>query len=109
VKKTKVMVFNFADPCQKFVFEGDIIECVQTIKYLGILLKTTLNLDSAVEHLTTASRHSLFALNHCCAELRVMDVKLHRDLFNTLVRSTTSYAYEVWVDSKKIETIEIMY
>jgi hypothetical protein len=28
VKKTKVMVFNFVDPCQKFVFEGDIIERV---------------------------------------------------------------------------------
>jgi hypothetical protein len=28
VKKTKVMVFNFADPCQEFVFEGDIIERV---------------------------------------------------------------------------------
>jgi len=28
VKKTKVMVFNSVDPCQKFVFEGDIIKCV---------------------------------------------------------------------------------
>jgi len=23
VKKTKVMVFNYANPCQKFVFEDD--------------------------------------------------------------------------------------
>jgi hypothetical protein len=38
-----------------------------------------------------------------------MDVKLHCDLFNTLVCFTTSYAYEVWVDSKKIEAIEIAY
>ncbi len=59
VKKTKVMVFNFADPCQKFVFESDIIERVQTIKYLGILLKTTPNLDITMEHLTVASRRSL--------------------------------------------------
>jgi hypothetical protein len=28
VKKEEVMVFNSADPCQKFVFEGDAIECV---------------------------------------------------------------------------------
>jgi len=28
VKKTKIMVFNSVDPCQKFVFEGDIIERV---------------------------------------------------------------------------------
>jgi hypothetical protein len=28
VKKTKVMVFNSADPCQKFVFEGDVNERV---------------------------------------------------------------------------------
>jgi hypothetical protein len=28
VKKTELMVFNSADPCQKFVFEGDVIERV---------------------------------------------------------------------------------
>jgi hypothetical protein len=36
------MVFNFVDPCQEIMFEGDVIECVQTFKYLGILLKTPL-------------------------------------------------------------------
>jgi hypothetical protein len=38
-----------------------------------------------------------------------MDVKLCCDLFNALVRSTANYAYEVWVDSKKIEVIEVVY
>jgi len=109
VKKTKIMVFNFINTCQKFVFKGDIIERVQTFKYLGILLETTPNLDSAVEHLAAASRHSLFALNRRCAELRIMDVKLRCDLFNTLVCSTASYACEVWVDLKKIEAIEVVY
>jgi hypothetical protein len=28
MKRTQVMVFNFANPCQKFVFEGDVIERV---------------------------------------------------------------------------------
>jgi hypothetical protein len=109
VKKTKVMVFNSADPCQEFVFKGDVIERVQTFKYLGILLETTPNLDNAVEHLVTTNRRSLFALNHCCAELCIMDVKLHCDLFNTLVRSIANYACEVWADSKKIEAIEVVY
>ncbi len=109
VKKTKVMVFNFVDPCQEFVFKGDIIERMQTFKYLGIQLETTPNLDSAMEHLTATSRRSLFALNYCYADLCIMDVKLRCDLLNTLVRSTTSYACEVWVDSKKIKAIEIMY
>ncbi len=62
------MVFNFVDPCQKFMFEGDVIERVQTFKYLGILLETTSNLDSVLEHLATASRCLLFALNRHCAE-----------------------------------------
>jgi hypothetical protein len=109
VNKTKVMVFNSADPCQEFVFESDVIKRVQTFKYLGILFETTSNLDSAVEHLADARKCSLFTLNHCCVELRIMDVKLCCDLFNTLVHSTTSYACEVWVDSKKIEVIEIVY
>jgi hypothetical protein len=109
VKKTKVMVFNFVYPCQEFVFKGDVIKRVQTFKYMGILFETTLNLDSAVEHLVTTSRHLLFALNCHYAELRIMDVKLCYDLFNMLVRSTASYAREVWVDSKKIKAIEVVY
>jgi hypothetical protein len=38
-----------------------------------------------------------------------MDVKLCCDLFNTLVHCIASYAYEVWVDSEKIEAIEVVY
>jgi hypothetical protein len=38
-----------------------------------------------------------------------MNANLRCDLFNTLVHSTTSYACEVWGDSKKIEAIEIVY
>jgi hypothetical protein len=109
VKKTKVMVFNSVDPCQEFVFEGDIIECVQTFKYLRILLETTLNLDSAVEHLATTNRHLLFALNRHYVKLCIMDVKLCYDLFNMLVCSIGSYACEVWVDSKKIKAIKVVY
>jgi hypothetical protein len=71
MKKTKVMVFNSVNPCQEFVFESDVIERVQTFEYLGILLQTTPNLDNAVEHLVVASRRSLFARNHRCAELHI--------------------------------------
>jgi hypothetical protein len=91
------------------MFKGDVIEHVHTFKYLGILLETTLNFDSAVEHLATTSRRSLFALNRHYVELHIMDVKLRCDLFNTLVRSIASYACEVWVDSKKIKVIEVVY
>jgi hypothetical protein len=38
-----------------------------------------------------------------------MDVKLRYDLFNMLVRSTTSYVCEVWMESKKINVIEVVY
>ncbi len=103
------MVFNSPDPCQKFVFEGDTIECVQTSKYLGILFETTSNLDNVMEHLATTNKHSLFALNCYYAELHIMDIKLRCDLFNTLVRFITSYACEVWVDSKKIKIIKVVY
>jgi hypothetical protein len=62
-----------------------------------------------MEHLVVASRRSLFALNCRYAELRIMDIKLRCDLFKMLVHSTTSYACEVWVDSKKIRVIEVVY
>ncbi len=76
---------------------------------MGILFETTSNLDNAVEHLPIVSRRSLFALNRRYAELHIMDIKLRYDLFNTLVCSISSYACEVWVDSKKIEVIEMVY
>ncbi len=91
------------------MFESDVIERVQTFKYLGILLETTPNLDSVMEHLVTTNRRLLFALNCRCVELRIMDIKLCYDLFNTLVHSTVNYACEVWVDTKKIKAIEVMY
>ncbi len=94
---------------KSFLFEGDAIEHVQTFKYLGILLKTTPNLDIVVKHLVAASRHSVFALNYRCANLHIINVKLRCDLFNTLVHSIASYACEVWVVSKKIEVIEVAY
>ncbi len=109
VKKTKVMVFNYVNPCQKFVFEGDTIERVQTFKYLEILLETTPNLNSVVECLIVVSRCSLFALYYCCAKLCIMDVKLCYDLFNTPMHSIANYAYEFWVDFKKIEVIKVVY
>jgi hypothetical protein len=109
VGKTKAMVFNSIDPCQEFVFKGDTIKRVQTFKYLGILFETTPNLDNVMKHLAAATRCSLFALNRRYAELRIMDVKLRCNLFNTLVHSTANYACEIWVDSKKIETIEVVY
>ncbi len=74
-----------------------------------LLLISTPNLDNAVEHLAAASRRSLFALNHHYAELCIMYIKLRCDLFNTLMHSTASYVCEVWVDSKKIKAIEVMY
>jgi restriction endonuclease S subunit len=109
VNNTKVMVFNFVDPCQEFVFKGDVIEHVQTFKYLGILFETTLNLTNVVEHLVIANRRLLFALNCRCVKLRIMDYKVCCDLFDTLLRSTETYAYEVWVDSKKIKVIKVVY
>jgi hypothetical protein len=68
------MVFNFGDPCQEFVFEGDATKRVHTFKNLGILLETIPNLDMAMEHLATARRRSMFAHNRHCAELHIMDV-----------------------------------
>jgi hypothetical protein len=32
MKKTKIMVFNFTDPCKEFVFKGDVIEREHTFK-----------------------------------------------------------------------------
>jgi hypothetical protein len=95
VEKTKVMVFNYVSPCQEFVFKGDAIKRVQTFKYLGVLCETSPNLNSVVEHLATTNRRSLFTLNRRCAKLHIMDIKLHCDLFNTLVHSTASYACEI--------------
>jgi hypothetical protein len=62
-----------------------------------------------MEHLVAATRRSLFTLNHHYVKLCSMDVKLRFDLFDTLVCSTTSYVCEVWVDSKKIKAIKVVY
>jgi hypothetical protein len=109
VSKTKVLVFNTQAPCREFLFQDSAIERVQCFKYLGILFQATKNFDSAVERLAAASRRALFALNRSCAEMRITDVNLRCTLFDTLVRSVASYACEVWVDSKAVESVEVVY
>ncbi len=42
-EKNKSHGVQLVDPCQEFVFKGDVIEHVQTFKYLGILLETPQN------------------------------------------------------------------
>jgi len=76
---------------------------------LGDLSRDHLKLKQCNGVFSSCNRRSLFMLNSYCAELRIMDVKLRCDLFNMLVRSITSYACEVWVDSKKIKAIEVVY
>ncbi len=80
------------------------LEGLQVLTFGSVSFILTLNPKWGCDN-----RRSLFALNRCCAGLCIMDVKLRIDLFNMLVHSITSYACEVWVDSKKIETIEVVY
>jgi hypothetical protein len=62
-----------------------------------------------MERLAVANKRSLFALNHHCVELHIMDIKLRCDLFNTLVCSITIHVCEVWVDSPQKKVIEVVY
>jgi hypothetical protein len=68
MKNTKVMVFNFVNPCQEFVFKGDTIERVQTFKYLGILFSTCWCVPQQVMHVKFGWTPRKYRLLKQCTE-----------------------------------------
>ena len=106
--KTKVVVFEASkSECVDFVFNGRIVEQVESYRYLGFHFHATKNMSYGVSHLVSAARKAVHAMKRRCAHLHIRDPAMQCRLFNSLVLPILSYASEVWaVDPKLGEAAE---
>jgi hypothetical protein len=63
VKKTKVVVFKARKSmCQAFQYEGEVIEQLNSFKYLGVELHDTKGMQAAIQRLAMSGKKAVFAL-----------------------------------------------
>jgi exonuclease III len=110
VRKTKVVIFGKAKAnCQDFIYDGAVIERLDSFKYLGIELHATKGMQLAVEKLAMSGKKAVFALRRRCAELHICDPAMQCQLFDALVKPVLSYACEVWSDHTACQQLEVIH
>jgi hypothetical protein len=110
VKKTKVVVFEACKfVCQAFQYEGEVIEQLNSFKYLGVELHGTKGMQATIQRLAMSRKKVVFALQRRCVELRIFDLALQCQLFNTLVKPVLSYGCEVWLDHWAREQLDVVH
>ena len=86
-KRPKILVFEARKSSHtSFYFNGDIIDQVDELKYLGILMHGTKGLSPAIEYLCKAAKRAMFGLQRRCQQLSIHDPVLKCKLFDTLVK-----------------------
>jgi len=110
VKKTKVVVFEARKSvCQAFQYEGEVIEQLNSFKYLGVELHGTKGMQAAIQRLAMLRKKAVFALRRRCAELRIFDPALQCQLFDALVKPMLSYGCEIWLNHMAHEQLEVVH
>ncbi len=93
VNKTKVVVFEkHRNATPEFTYRGTTIERVQSLRYLGLELHSTIGMAVTIAKLIAARKKALFALRRTCNDLSITDSEVMCQLFDSLVRSVLSYA-----------------
>ena len=89
-------------PCERWNYNGQIIEAVNDFNYLGVLFNDTDNLNLNQEYLVGTSLKTLnVLLNTCKCKDFDLKPKVFCQLFDAFVGSVISYGAEVWVQSLK--------
>ena len=112
VAKTKVLVFRTSWQLDqdRFYFDGNNVEIVNTFSYLGLLLNYNGKFNVTQKHIAALGKKSLFCL--------MKEVKKHNfniktliSLFDTYVSPVLNYCGELWgyVKAQDIERVQTMF
>ena len=114
VEKTKCLVFKNGGKIkktEKWYFNGEIIETVDSFKYLGFLFGSSGKFKKGIDNLEIRGEKALFDMTCSIVDFKTMHFKMKIDLFNSLVKSVLCYGCEVWgfSEAKKHETIHLKF
>ena len=110
--KTKIMVFSKRKSNKKyrFIFDGVIIQVVDSFPYLGILFNYNCKFSLAQKHLVEQARKAMYALIHKTKGL-CLPIDIQLKLFDILVVPILLYSSEIWGFhcNKEIEKLHLYY
>lgn len=114
VDKTKCLVFKNGgkiNKTEKWYFNGEIIETVDSFKYLGFLFGSSGKFKKGIDNLEIRGEKALFDMSCSIVDYKTMHFKMKIDLFNSLVKSVLCYGCEIWgfSEAKKHETIHLKF
>lgn len=99
VEKTKCLVFKNGgkiNKTEKWYYNGEIIETVDSFKYLGFLFGSSGKFKKGIDNLEIRGEKALFDMTCSIIDFKTMHFKMKIDLFNSLVKSVLCYGCEVW-------------
>ena len=98
IAKTKVMVFSKGKRKLSqfnFTMQDQHIEAVEKCKYLGVILSYNGNLKHAAENMCNKGLKAVFSLKSKILHFEFFSIELKLKLFDTLLRSITTYGSEI--------------
>lgn len=99
MNKTKIMIFRKGGHIagkEKWWYDGQAIEIVNSYKYLGYTLTTKLSSDSACQVYASKAKGKILELMKTMWSLGSLDSNLFFQLFDAQVKPMLLYASEIW-------------
>ena len=110
--KTKVMMVSRTGEGCKISVDGEEVEEVDKLKYLGVMISGDSVYDDEIEQRIGAAARMVGAMRKEALERRELQRKTNMCVFNAMVMPTHLYGYEMWPVQRrhvsKLQTFEMM-
>jgi hypothetical protein len=107
-EKTKIMVFRkggYLGRKEKWHYEGEKIEVVNSYSYLGFTFSTMLSCKIGTNHLVTKGKKATYLICKAFKNCKDMSQKVFFKIFDARVQSILLYSSEVW-GLQRLDTLE---
>ncbi|XP_071102020.1 uncharacterized protein [Haliotis cracherodii] len=113
IDKTKVVVFkngSVLSKYEKWVYDGKLLECVTTYKYLGVLFFRNLSWSAHISNVVNQAKKVLFKLLKSLQLIKPTPMNIFFKIFDAKVVPVLLYGAEVWGLSLSFcEEIEVVH
>ena len=114
VSKTKVIIFRRGGILSRnlsFTYDGQPLEIVKSLKYLGVVFTTGGSFSEAQTILAGQAQKAIFKLNSYLYKFTSISPKHKLDLFDKLITPILNYSCEVWgfIQANAIERVHLQF
>ena len=98
-EKTKIMVFRkggYLAQCEKWVYDGEPVEVVNSYTYLGFTFTTMLSCELGTASFVTKGKKAVHLLSRAYLKCKEMSQSTFFKIFDAKVQSILLYSSEVW-------------